>query len=189
MTGRWTGFVARGGAIALALVFWSPGPVRAQEALASPPAAGHRLSAYCTSDVRVYLSSARTMGGLGGGVGIRDTLDDRFIFQADLGYLGFAGNVAALRVGAGVQRRGLYTPAALLTLSALLGDSLSFLTPEHPTSVVGPAMSLGVMLAPLRFTLDGAQVSLLQLGVGVGTDWPGLGVSYSLGLLEVGAMF
>lgn len=183
---------ARGGAIVLALalgVLCAPGMASAQGAEATPSATGHRLSAYCTSNLMVYLSSARTMGGLGGGFGVRDTLDNRFIFQADLSYLTFLGNVAALRLGAGVQGSGVYAPAALLTFSTLLGDRVTFLTPEHPTPVMGPAVSLGVTLAPLRFAFQGTQVSFLQVGAGLGTDLPGLGVSLSVGLMEVGAAF
>ncbi|HSP78929.1 MAG TPA: hypothetical protein VLQ93_10385, partial [Myxococcaceae bacterium] len=127
--------------------------------------------------------------GLGGGVGLRATLQERFILQADLSYLLSIKNVAALRLGAGLQRRGTYTPAVLVTLSALLGDRLAFLTPEHPEPVSGPAVALGVNLAPLRFTHEGTQISLLELGVGVGTELPGLGLSFQLGLLEVGVSF
>jgi hypothetical protein len=50
-------------------------------------------------------------------------------------------------------------------------------------------VSLGVTVAPLRFVLQGTEVSLLQLGVGLGTDFPGLGITYSLGLMEVGTAF
>jgi hypothetical protein len=149
----------------------------------------HRLSAYVTSGLMVYLSNAQTIGGIGGGVGIRDTLDGRFILQADVSYLGYIRNAAALRVSAGAQLRGPYSPAALLTLTTLMGERLSFLTPQHPTRITGPAMALGVTLAPVRFDLQYAQISLLQLGVGVGSDLPGTGLHYSLGLLEVGATF
>jgi hypothetical protein len=91
--------------------------------------------------------------------------------------------VLALRVGAGVQRRG--APAALMNLTGLFGDRLGFLTPEHPSPVEGPALGLGLTLAPARFTLGNTQVSLLELGVGLGTDRPGLGLLYGLTLLEV----
>jgi hypothetical protein len=181
----------RTGALALALglaVAGTPGSALAEET----PAPRHRLSVYMTSGALAYLSNAQTMGGLGAGLGIRDTLDERFILQADVNYLGYIRNAAALRVSAGAQLRGPYAPAALLTLTTLMGERLSFLTPEHPTRITGPAMSLGITLAPVRFVLPDVpevQVSMLQLGVGVGSDFPGLGLSYSLGLLEVGAAF
>lgn len=172
------------GALALGLLAL-PTDANAEEA----PASRHQLSAYATAGAQVYLSSARTMGGIGGGVGLRDTIDERFILQADLSYLSMLGNAASLRVGGGVQRQGMWAPAALLTVSTLFGDRLSFLTPDHPTRLTGPGMSLGLTLAPVRFALPSVQVSLLQLGVGVGSDMPGLGMYYSVGLMEVGASF
>ena len=42
-----------------------------------PP--GHRLTLYSRAGGLIYLSDAMTTGGLGGGVGLRDTLHDRFI--------------------------------------------------------------------------------------------------------------
>jgi hypothetical protein len=178
----------RTGVLALALglaVAGTPGSASAEET----PAPRHRLSVYVTSGALAYLSEAQTIGGLGGGLGLRDTLDERFIFQADVSYLGYIRNAAALRLSAGAQLRGPYAPAALLTLTTLMGERLSFLTPEHPTRITAPAVSLGVTLAPVRFDLPQVQISVLQLGVGVGSDFPGLGLSYSLGILEVGARF
>ena len=175
-------------ALALALglaVAGTPGNASTEQT----PAPRHRLSLYLTSGAMAYLSDAQTIGGLGGGLGLRDTLDGRFILQADINYLGYIRNAAALRVSAGAQLRGPYAPAALLTLTTLMGERLSFLTPEHPTRITGPAMSVGLTLAPIRFDLPQVQFSMLQLGVGVGSDLPGLGLSYSLGLLEVGATF
>ena len=174
------------------LVLLSSGGALAQEA--SPAEAGvlpegHRLTFYSRAGALVYLSDAMTTGGVGGGVGVRDTLHDRFILQADLNYLMVVGNAAALRLGAGLQRSGTYTPAVLLSLTTVVGDRLIFLTPEHPTPVRLPAMSLGLNVAPLRFTQGGMQLSVLEFGVGVGTNLPGLGVTWQLGLLEAGTSF
>jgi hypothetical protein len=178
---------ARAGALALALgtLVAAPGTARAEE----PSSPRHRFSAYVTSGAQIYLSSARTIGGAGGGVGVRDTVNELFLFQADLSYLALLGNGGSLRVGAGVQRPGTWAPAALLTVSTLFGERLSFLTPEHPTRIPGPAMSVGLTLAPIRFDMQSVQFSLLELGLGVGSDLPGLGLNYSVGLLEVGASF
>ena len=174
------------------LVLLANGGAQAQEAAPAdegmPPSA-HRLTFYSRAGALVYLSSAMTTGGAGGGVGVRDTLHDRFILQADLNYLMVLGNAAALRLGAGLQRGGTYTPAVLLSFTTVVGDRLTFLTPEHPTPVRHPAMSLGLSVAPLRFTHEGMQLSVLELGVGVGTDLPGLGMTWQLGLLEVGTSF
>jgi hypothetical protein len=163
-----------------------------REALAEEPATPkgvHQFSVYFHAGALAYLSDARTIGGAGGGIGIRDTLYDRFILQADVSYLQVLGNVMGLRLGAGVQRQGTYRPAVLLSFATLVGDDLSFLTPAHPRPLAGPAMSLGVTVAPLRFALNGTEVSVLELGLGVGSDLPGLGLTYNLGLLEVGLRF
>jgi hypothetical protein len=148
-----------------------------------------RLTLYSQSAALVYLSDARTMGGVGGGLGVRATFQERFFVQAELHYLLAIGNTAALRLGAGVQRRGTYSPAVLLAVSTLMGDGLTFLTPQHPTPVRGPAVSLGVSVAPLRFSSGGLHLSVLELGAGLGTDLPGRGLALQLGLLEVGTSF
>lgn len=149
------------------------------------PFEGHQLSAFMGLGGSVYLSQARTMGGLGASVGVRDTVHGRWLLQAEVGQLVALGNVTALRLGAGVQLQGLYSPAVLLTVDALLGDRLAFFTPEHPAPLRGPAVSLGVLLAPLRFSRGPITVSLLQAGLGAGSDLPGLGLHWHLGLTEI----
>lgn len=174
--------------LCLALVLHAP-LVSAQEVPAASGAPAHRLTLYARSSMSAYFSQARTLGGVGGGFGVRDTLDERFILQADASYLMALGNALEVRVGAGLQRRGTYTPAVLLVLSGLMGSGLRFFTPEHPSPVEGPALSLGLQLAPLRFTHEGMQFSLLELGAGVGSDLPGTGMAWHVGLLEVGTSF
>lgn len=166
--------------LVLSTLVASPAPAEA------PESSGHQFSLYARSGATAYLSQARTQGGLGGGFGVRDTVDGRWLLQVDANGLTGLGSVLAVRVGAGVQRRGWWTPAALVSLTGLFGDNLGFLTPEHPEPPRGPALGLGVTLAPARFTFGRAQVSVMELGVGVGTDRPGLGLLYGLTLLEVG---
>jgi hypothetical protein len=181
------GLASAGAVRALALaVLLACASARAEPQPAPPQ---HKLSLYFTTGGAAYLSQARTFGGIGGGVGLRDTVGQHLLLQADLTYLMMIGNAAVVRVGAGLQRPGLYAPAALLTLSCFLGERLNFLTPEHPQPVAGPAVTAGLLLAPLRFTYQGAEVSLLQLNVGVGTDLPGLGLGYRVDAVEVGLSF
>jgi hypothetical protein len=146
----------------------------------------HQLSLFARSGATVYLSQVRTHGGVGGGFGLRDTVDGRWLLQADVNALTGLGTSFAVRVGAGVQRRGLWAPAALVTLTGLFGDRLEFLTPENPALNGGPSLGLGLTLAPARFSLGNAQVSLLELGLGVGKERAGLGLLYGLTVLEVG---
>jgi hypothetical protein len=155
----------------------------AQEAGVPPR---HQLSLYARSGATLYLSRARTHGGVGGGFGLRDTVDGRWLLQADASGLTGLGSALEVRVGAGVQRQGRWAPAALVSLTGLFGDRLDFLTPEHPSVIPGPSLGLGLTLAPARFALGQARVSVFELGVGVGTDRPGLGLLYGLTLLEVG---
>ncbi|HLL53533.1 MAG TPA: hypothetical protein VK447_08310 [Myxococcaceae bacterium] len=153
-----------------------------------PPA--HRLSLYAPVSLTVYTSPTRTAGGIGAGLGIRDTIDERFVLQADVSYLMVIGNAGEVRLGAGIQwPGGFYNPAVLVTLSGIFGDRLTFLTPEHPVPSYGPTVTLGLTLAPARFTVGSAQVSLLELGLGAGPELPGLGIAIHLRLLEVGAAF
>ncbi len=158
------------------------------------PSAGprHQLSLYVRGTGMAYASQARTMGGVGGGVGVRDTVDERYLLQADVSALTLLGRVYALRAGAGLQWRpghGPWRPAVLLSLTALVGDRFDFLTPQHPTPLRGPAVSLGVSASPVRFSLGPTQLSLLELGVGVGPELPGAGLALHVGLVEVGASF
>ncbi|WNG32299.1 hypothetical protein F0U60_00800 [Archangium minus] len=153
-----------------------------------PVPSRHQLSLYARSGASAYLSPVRTQGGLGGGFGLRDTVDGRWLLQVDASGLTGLGSVLAVRVGAGLQWRHPegWAPAALVSLTGLFGDRMEFLKPEHPAPVGGPSLGLGLTLAPARFSLGGAQVSVLELGVGVGTDRSGLGLLYGLTLLEVG---
>ncbi|HZI03688.1 MAG TPA: hypothetical protein VEZ71_06680, partial [Archangium sp.] len=76
---------------------------------AGPPR--HQLSLYARSGATVYLSPARTHGGVGGGFGLRDTVEGRWLLQVDASGLTGLGSALAVRVGAGVQRQGWWSPA------------------------------------------------------------------------------
>lgn len=143
------------------------------------------LAVYSRLGGGIYLSRVQTSGGIGGGLGVRVGLGERFVLQADATHLSMIGSTVALRVGAGVERRGTWAPMALLTGNVFLGDRLRFYTPEHPAGPSGPPGALGVALAPLRFRTRTTEVSLLELGTGLGWDFPGLGTAYTVSLLEV----
>lgn len=166
-------------ALGLALV---TGAAEAGEATTS-------FEGYLRTGARGYLSDARTMGGVGGGVGVRAQLGAPFFAQADLSYLTQIGNVADLRLGFGVQRSGTWAPSARLSVGSLFGDRLSFLTEAHPTPLRGPVLSLGIAIAPLRWTHGTTTVSVFELELGVGSDLPGLGLAVGVGLLETAFRF
>ena len=150
------------------------------------PAPRHQLSLYARSGLGLFLSDARTQGGVGGGFGVRDTLEGRWLLQADLNGLTGLGSVLEARVGVGVQRQGFWRPAALVTFTGLFGDRLTFVLSEQTRPARGPALGAGVTLAPVRFGLGRTQVSLLELSLGTGPEQPGWGVLYGLTVLEVG---
>ncbi|OJT25090.1 hypothetical protein BO221_11980 [Archangium sp. Cb G35] len=162
----------------------------ADEQPAADAAPVHRFSVYSRGGVQAYLSPTRSTGMFGGSFGVRDIIQDRFILQADVGYLMNFGNVVPVQVAAGMQHRlGFYTPAALVTLTGFLGERVTFLDAEHPSVNRVPPIAAGVLLAPARFTLEGAQLSILEFGVGVSPEFPGLGVAYQLNLIDVGVSF
>lgn len=153
---------------------------------AKPPL---RIGAYLRSGVTVHFAPSQTMGGVGGGAGVRLWYSKLWVAQTDWNFLTLVGRVAEWRIGAGIQRPGLWTPAALGTVSFLFGERLSFRTAEHPWPSTGPIVTGGLLLAPLRFTHEQRTISVLELGIGVKPDFPGTGITYSVGLLELGMVF
>ncbi len=149
----------------------------------------HQLSAYLRSGGGVLLAPSRSMGGFGGGLGVRDVVKDTFVLQADVSYLAGLGHVALVRAGAGIQKPGVWSPAALVTASLLAGDHLAFRTDSVPNVSRGPAGALGIALAPLRFSASGRCISVFELGVAYGTDGNSAGPVFQLGLLELGVSF
>jgi len=148
-----------------------------------------RIAAYLRSGLTVHIAPSQTIGGLGGGAGVRFSFPKFWLAQVDCSYLGLIGQAGELRFGGGVQRPGLWNPAALGTISILFGERLSFRTAEHPWPSSGPVITGGISLAPLRFTKDNRTVSMFELGIGIKPDFPGLGVTYSVGILEIGHTF
>ncbi len=159
----------------------SQAPADAPRAAPSSP-----LSVYVRGGLHLYLSDAQTAGGIGGGLGARYAFSgERFFAQADVSRLVMIGNPTLVRVGAGAQRRGTWAPAATLSASAFLGDRLRFLTGERMTPARLPAVALGVNVTPLRWVSGTSEVSLLELGAGLGWDFPGRGTALNVGLVEV----
>ncbi len=155
----------------------------------SPVKEPFHWTAYLRSGVTVHVAPSQSTGGLGGGAGVRMSFAKPWFVQADFNYLTLVGHVGELRLAGGIQRPGLWNPAVLFNGSVLLGQRLSFRTAEHPWPTSAPIVTGGIVVAPLRFTQQNRTVSVLELGIGVKPDFPGVGVTYSLGLLEVGHLF
>ncbi len=176
----------------VALLALAPASALAEKAEPSPMFAAfedHRLSVYLRTGGDLYTSDSRTAGGIGGGVGVRDTWKERFLFQLDASYLFALSNVVALRGAAGVQKQGLYAPAALLTFTAFLGGAIEFSLPGNRHTPTLPPLVLGLSVAPARFLWKGVQVSAFELGAGLGYEFPGVGIGWHASLLELSAEF
>lgn len=163
----------------------APSPVDVADESATDAGPTHRISLLARTSLSLHLSDARTAGGLGGGFGLRDAVGEHLLLQADIAWLTQLGNVLALRAGAGLQKPGTWSPAALVAVTSLFGSQLHFPAPGRPATP-GPALSIGLILAPLRFVTNGAEVSLLEIGVGIGGETPGIATALSIGF-EVGA--
>ncbi|HRI63259.1 MAG TPA: hypothetical protein PK156_03455 [Polyangium sp.] len=148
-----------------------------------------RFAAYLRSGVTLHLAPSQSIGGLGGGAGVRFLYSNLWVAQADCNYFTLVGHVGEVRFGAGIQRPGLWSPAALGTISILFGERLSFRTADHPWPGAGPVVTGGIVLAPLRFIRDNQTISVLELGIGAKPDFPGVGLTYSIGILEIGRVF
>ena len=159
----------------------------AQPAAGEPGSLG--LELFIKSDAALFQSPARTAGGAGAALGIRRAFESGLFVHAEASYLLALGNTLGFRLGVGYQLPGFYSPAVLVAASALIGGGLRFVTPEHRTPVWWPAFSAGVTLAPLRFARGAARVSVLELGVELGSDFPGLATCFRLSILEIGLAF
>jgi hypothetical protein len=149
----------------------------------------HQVSAYLRSGATAFIGPSRTMGGMGVGLGVRDVIHGTLVVQADVSYLGALGHATEARVGVGLQRSGVWSPGLLLTGSLLLGERLSFRSPEQPDASTGPLGVVGLSVSPLRFCAGGRCASVLEVGAGLGMDGASTGPAFQLGLLEVGFAF
>ncbi len=136
----------------------------------------------------LYLSDARTQGGIGGGLGARLSWRDRWLLEANGGFLAGAGQVQAARLAVGIQRSATFCPALLVGPRVLFGDAMHLLTPQHRWVLRSPTWSMGVTLVPARFRVQGTELAFGALYIGAGSDLPGLGLGYGITLLEVGAV-
>jgi hypothetical protein len=152
-------------------------------------AAEHRHELFARTGLTLHLGPGQTAGGVGGAIGLRRVIDERFLLQGDAGWLAAIGSVLSLRAAAGVQRSGTWMPAAFATLTVLAGHRLRFVSGDREAPVAAPPLSLGLALAPFRFGHEGATVSLFEFGLGAGWDFPGRAAVYQVSILEVGARF
>lgn len=108
--------------------------------------------------------------------------------RTDMYRLAMIGHVAEAHLEASAHRRGAWSPKLILTLT-VAGDPV--ITRPEPWSLSsrGPAGMLGATVAPLRFRSGGAQVSVLDLDMGLGTSGGASGTAFQVGVLKVGFPF
>lgn len=133
----------------------------------------------------IYLSDTQTAGGLGGAAGLQFVWRDRWLAQADVGTWWMLGNVASTRLAVGVQRRGTWAPAVWVAVNTMWGSRLRFLD-QDGTATKAPPWAVGLRASPLRFAGERGLVSLLDVGVGLGTSGKAAGTWLELSLLQVG---
>jgi hypothetical protein len=143
------------------------------------------LTPVLMQDVVLFLSDEVTSGGVGGGVGVQLLYRQTYLAQLDVAVLWSLGNATATRLAIGVQRHGQWTPAGWLTLGALWGDRLEFLSGDGRRPAI-PSWSLGIRGSPLRFTSALGVISALEPGIG--TDLNG-GLWLELTVLQAGVWF
>jgi hypothetical protein len=103
-------------------------------------------------------------------------------------HLVMLGHVAEVDLGTGARERGVSPPGLVVSLTKE-GDPLEP-RPEAPSLFSrGPASSLGMTLAPLRFRGSGYQVSVLELEMTYETREGASGTALQWGLFGVGFSF
>jgi len=131
------------------------------------------------------LTPGRTQGGLGAGAGVRLVFDERWLVHADVAALFALGVVGLVRAGAGWQRPGTWSPMVRADVELGFGGSLDFSiggrAPPH-----GPTLGLVASAGLLRFVTGKVTISVLELGIGVSTDFQSVGPRFGLSLLELG---
>lgn len=149
-----------------------------------------KLSVQLNAGTNLLFARTRTMGGLGGGVMARGTLDGGWFVDAGLDYGAILGNVGTLHVGGGWQRAGLWALSVSAHAGLMFGDRLAFYDPALPLPSDGPALSATLSVAPLKFCAEKERcVSVLELGGGWGTDFATSGPALRVRFLEVSVGF
>jgi hypothetical protein len=143
------------------------------------------VTPYVSQGISLHLSDEIMAGGIGGGCGAQAIVLDRYLAEADVNLFWLLGNSVSTRFAAGVQHRGLWSPAGWLTAIFLFGDRLELLR-EDGTRAPIPNFGVGVRVSPLRFVTRAGFVSVSEPGVA--TDFAG-GVTFELTILKAGARF
>ena len=132
-----------------------------------------------------YRSDRVTADGVGLGLGLHLLHRTGLAAQTDVNLLWLNGNSIPIRVAIGYQRSGRWTPAAYLTVDAIVGQRTQILS-ETGTKPPLPAWSSGIRLTPLKFRTAKGFLSALELGVGIG---PVRALNLELTLFSAGISF
>lgn len=154
--------------------------------LGAEPSVTSPLTVSARSGFSLSLTSARTQGGVGGGLGLGYALTPSMDLFADASWLWGLGSVGLVRAGAGWHRTGLWTPQLSAMVELGVGGGLDFSVAGKTPSRL-PTVGLSLGLAPLRFTRDGAWISLFELSGGLSTEFLAVGPRFGVTALAVGA--
>ena len=135
-----------------------------------------------TQDIILFLSDDVTAGGAGGALGVQLTVRRFMLAQLDVGALWAFGNVLSTRLSVGLQREGVWSPAAWLSFGALWGERMEFLQGDGRRPSL-PSWSVGVRGSALRFSNGLGVFSALEPGIGTDFD---SGIWIELNIVQVG---
>lgn len=134
----------------------------------------------------MYYSSDRiTADGVGFGLGLHLLHHTGLAAQTDVNLLWLNGNSIPVRLAAGYQKAGKWTPAAYLTVDAIFGQRTQVLD-ETGSKPPVPAWSFGIRITPLKFSTKSGFISALELGCGIG---PERALNLEISLLSAGLFF
>jgi hypothetical protein len=151
------------------------GPSHADPAMSWTP--------FLQQNAAYFGSESAVVVGVGPGAGVLVEWGSGFLAQADASVLWANGNAVQTRAAVGLQRQGRWAPAVYAMGALLWGQRTEVLTEtgERPGT---PLWAAGIHVAPLRWRLEDAFVSALELGCGIGS---GGGLYLELTILAAGA--
>ena len=131
----------------------------------------------------LYFQSDRvTIAGVGGGLSLEADVTEHLYARSGFSLLWINGNALETDIGFSYQRCGTWTPSAGVTGKLLWGQRTEIVASDGSLPA-NPTWMAGIDIAPLRFKMGSAHISLLEIEAGIGAY---KGMMLSLKLLRVG---